>query len=240
MTIHIIGAGLGRTGTSSLKLALEQLGYAPCYHMIEFFQHPDHAKDWLAAAAGEAVDWPQLFGDFRATVDFPGCSFYKELMAAYPDAKVILSVRDAESWYQSTYETIFQMPQVLPQWLRVIPAVDDIYKVTTELVWKMHFHDRFADRDYAIAHFNEWNREVQATVPAEKLLVFDVKQGWEPLCAFLGVAVPSGPFPHANDRAEMLRAVAFLRGVKRWTPIALGALAALGVGAWFVSRQAKS
>jgi hypothetical protein len=239
MTIQIIGAGLGRTGTSSLKLALEQLGYAPCYHMREFFQHPDHAQAWLDAAEGKPVDWPKLFGDFQATVDFPGCSFYQELMKVYPNAKVILSVREAEAWYESTYETIFQMPQVMPRWLRVIPAISDIYSVATTLVWEKHFGGRFGDRAYAIDHFNAWNREVEATVPAGKLLVFDVKQGWEPLCAFLGVPVPEGPFPHANDRAEMMRAIAILRGVKKWTPVALGVILAALIGLWVAARQSK-
>lgn len=239
MTIQIIGAGLGRTGTTSLKAALEQLGFVPCYHMIELFQHPVHAKVWKAAAAGEAVDWTAFFGDYQATVDFPGCSFYQELMAAYPDAKVLLSVRDPDRWYESTDETIYQMPNVMPRWLRWAPWVSDLYDLTLQVVWERQFEGKFEDRDHAIALFNAWNAEVQATVPAEKLLVFDVKQGWEPLCAFLGVAVPDAPFPHVNDRAEMLQRIRLLRAIKRWTPIAAGAMGALLV-ILSVSKQTRN
>ncbi len=222
MTIEIIGAGLGRTGTKSLKAALEQLGFDPCYHMTEVFKHASHPKLWEAAAKGETVDWPAFFGDYQATVDFPSCLFYKELMSVYPDAKVILSVRDPECWYESTYETIYPMLQALPRWARWLPWARDLYEMTNHLLWEGQFDGQFEDRAHAIAVFNAWNAEVQATVPAEKLLVFDVKQGWEPLCAFLGVPVPAGPFPHANDRAKMRLGFFALRIIRRWTPAVAG------------------
>lgn len=216
MTIHIIGAGLGRTGTASLKVALEQLGFTPCYHMSELFQHSDHAKMWRTAEVKKDVDWPALFGDYQATVDFPGCVFYKELMDAYPNAKVLLTVRDPERWYESTYETIFQMTRLVPRWLRVWPRFGELQRML-DIYWGGLFEGKFEDRDRAIARFKTWNAEVQATVPADKLLVFEVKEGWEPLCDFLGVPVPTEPFPHVNDRAEMLTRVDRLRSVRRWT-----------------------
>lgn len=229
MPIQIIGAGLGRTGTKSLKEALEHLGFAPCYHMVELIQHPVHARVWSAAAAGQTVNWRTFFGDYQATVDFPGCSFYKELMATYPDAKVLLSIRDPESWYESTFETIYQMPKVMPRWLRRIPWVRDVYDVTLQVVWDGQYEGRFEDRNHAIALFNAWNEEVKASVPAQKLLVFDMKQGWEPLCAFLDKPIPDAPFPHVNDRIEMLQRIRMLRALKRWTPVAVGLLVALSL-----------
>ena len=109
MTLDVIGAGFGRTGTMSLKVALEELGFGPCYHMSEVFAHPEHVELWRAAAQGKEVDWEQIFGGYRATVDWPACSFYGELMEKYPDAKVILTVRDPQRWYESAYNTIYTM-----------------------------------------------------------------------------------------------------------------------------------
>ncbi|HYN89897.1 MAG TPA: sulfotransferase [Ardenticatenaceae bacterium] len=239
MTIQIIGAGLGRTGTLSLKVALERLGFDPCYHMIEVFKHPAHVRVWKAAAEGQAVDWPALFGDYQATVDFPGCSFYKELMAAYPEAKVLLSVRDPERWYESTNETIYQMPRVIPGWLHRLPWVRNLYELTVQVVWQGQFEGRFEDRAHTIALFNAWNAEVQRTVPREKLLVFDVRQGWEPLCAFLGVPVPAEPFPHVNEREEMLQRFRTLRAIQRWTPIVVGVIVALLALVWITRPTAS-
>lgn len=107
MTLEVIGAGFGRTGTMSLKVALEELGFEPCYHMSEVFTHPEHVELWRAAAQGEPVEWEQIFGGYRATVDWPACTFYGELMENYPDAKVILTVRDPQRWYESAYNTIY-------------------------------------------------------------------------------------------------------------------------------------
>jgi hypothetical protein len=168
------------------------------------------------------VDWPALFGDYQATVDFPGCSFYKELMDTYPDAKVLLTVRDPERWYESTYETVYQLSLLMPRWLRWPQRFSEIHRLLSEVYWGGLFEERFEYRGRAIALFNAWNAEVQATVPADKLLIFDVKQGWEPLCAFLGVPVPTEPFPHENDRAEMLTRVGRLRSIRRWTRLVVG------------------
>ena len=212
--IKVIGAGFGRTGTASLKGALEELGFSKCYHMQEVFAHPQHVPVWQAAADGQKVDWDALFEGFEATVDWPGCTFYKELMDHYPDAKVLLSVRDPDAWYKSASETIYQMsqrgfPALLV--LRFVPRLRRFVKMVTRLIWQDTFHDRFSDRAYAISVFNEHIAEVKRTVPPEKLLVFEVKEGWEPLCRFLEVPVPDKPFPRLNDSAAFRRQASLRR-----------------------------
>ena len=219
-TLEVIGAGLGRTGTLSLHAALERLGFAPCEHMTNCFANPDRFAHWLEAArrkrAGEPIDWRPLFAGYRATVDWPAVYFWRELIAAYPEAKVILTVRDPDRWYDSARTTIYAATQArnatpasrllygLVAWAN--PRAGRGFRTVKETVWDGTFGGRFGDRDEAIRIFEEHNREVEATVPAERLLVFDVKQGWEPLCAFLRVSVPAGePFPHVNDAADFTR-----------------------------------
>ena len=196
--------------------------------MTEAIMHPSHAKVWLRAWRGEAVQWSTLLRNYGAAVDFPACTFYPELMDAYPEAKVILTVRDPEHWYESTHQTIYQLLQAMPPWARWLPWVGDIYRMTEELVWQGHFEGRFENRARAIHLFKRWNAEVQATVPAERLLVFDVKQGWEPLCTFLGVAIPPGSFPHENDRKRLVRARQLLRAIQRGLTVAAVMSVALG------------
>lgn len=199
--MKVIGAGFGRTGTLSLKAALEELGFGPCYHMKEALAHPSHLFFWNAASKGKAVDWKQHFLPYQATVDWPACKFYKELMLEYPDAKVLLSVRDPEKWYDSARDTIYKVGKTFPMsWLRSFFPVD--------LIWKDTFDGRFEDRRYAIQVFNRHVEEVKRHVPADKLLVYEVKDGWEPLCRFLDVPVPQGkPFPRLNDTAEFERII---------------------------------
>lgn len=195
--LKVIGAGFGRTGTLSLKNALEHLGFGPCYHMTELFSHPEADEQWAAIARGEPVDLNALFAGYQASVDWPACAVYRELMQLYPEAKVLLSVRDPEKWYESARNTIYHVAdrKLLSPHARMIDT----------LIWEGTFHGRFEDKDYAIAVFQRHNEEVKQLVPAAKLLVYDVKEGWEPLCAFLGVAVPvDTPFPHLNDREEFI------------------------------------
>jgi hypothetical protein len=198
MTINIIGAGFGRTGTSSLKNALEQLGVAPCYHMRDAMEEGGHIALWQAAATLGQGDWATIFQGYQATVDWPGTFFYQALMQQYPAAKVILTVRDPERWYTSTYETIYQ-DQLHPEMYEEFGwplALDAMVKA---VIWQGTFQGRFADRAYAIDCFQRHNAEVQRIVPAEKLLVYDIKAGWDPLCRFLHVPIPSAAFPHANS-----------------------------------------
>jgi hypothetical protein len=205
--VDVIGAGFGRTGTLSLKAALEALGFGPCYHMVEVFERPQDVARWQAAAEGQPVDWEALFAGYRAAVDWPTCSFYADLMQAYPAAKVLLTVRDAERWYESTRDTIYRMAsggagRTPP------PEMQPFVRMVDTLVWQRTFGGAFADKDRAIAIFRRHIDEVKARVPSERLLVFDVAEGWEPLCRFLDVPIPTDrPFPHLNDRAAFLQMV---------------------------------
>jgi hypothetical protein len=205
--LQVIGAGFGRTGTWSLKAALEQIGAGPCFHMVDLREHPDRAAHFLAALRGEPNDWSATFEGYNSSVDWPGCTFYKDLMATYPDAKVILSVRDPEKWYQSAEKTIYALKEAaVRQQLaedRVVAPPEVLMMIKT-LIWDTTFEDRFADKDFAIDVFNRHNEEVKQYVPADRLLVYEIQEGWEPLCELLGVDVPDAEFPHLND-AETFR-----------------------------------
>ncbi|MEK6256442.1 MAG: sulfotransferase family protein [Chloroflexota bacterium] len=209
--MQVIGSGFGRTGTLSLKTALEILGFGRCYHMMEVPLNPAHVKWWAAAARGESVDWVKMFRSYGATVDFPASVYYPELLQAFPDAKVLHTVRDEERWYESTLETIFQ-PARIPLWVTVwIPFIGAMHKAMDTKVWGGLFADSFEEREYAIKVFNDYTAQVVNDIPPEQLLVFDVKQGWQPLCEFLGVPVPDIPFPHRNGRASMKRMLGLIR-----------------------------
>jgi hypothetical protein len=175
----------------SLKVALEELGYGPCYHMVELFEHPDHVERWEAAVRDEPVDWEEMFAGYRATVDWPGAAFYKELTHRYPEARVVLTVRDPNRWYESARNTIFSLQGA---------ASPRAPRMAMELASKRGFDGDVEDQGRMIEAFNRWNEGVKEFVPAERLLVYEVKEGWEPLCDFLGVEAPKGkPFPHLND-----------------------------------------
>jgi hypothetical protein len=193
MGLRVVGAGLGRTGTYSLKLALERLLGAPCYHMAEVFQHPEHVPDWHSAAQGRMPDWDRLFAGYAAAVDWPVSAFWRELSAAYPDALVVLSVRDPESWWRSTQETIFAHLDKIPDpaWLAMVQAM-----MASRFTTALHDHDA------CVAAFERHNAEVRAAVPPDRLLEWRATDGWGPLCAALGLPVPDEPFPRANTREE--------------------------------------
>ncbi|MFZ1990209.1 MAG: sulfotransferase family protein [Alphaproteobacteria bacterium] len=195
MPLKLIGAGLGRTGTMSLKVALEQIGYGPCYHMAEVMANPKATSLWVTAANGKP-DWEAIFKGYVATVDYPGCSFWRELSVAYPAAKVLLSLRDPDKWFESTQETIFS--DKISTMLKQSPMKEFFEKT----VWK-EFGSRISERKFMVEAFKRHNEEVQRTIPKERLLVFEASQGWEPLCKFLGVPVPATPFPRTNSREEL-------------------------------------
>ncbi|MBO0749962.1 MAG: hypothetical protein J2O44_05990 [Porphyrobacter sp.] len=198
MTLKVIGAGLGRTGTMSLKLALEELGFDRCYHMVEVFAHmPESLRLWEAAARGEP-DWEATFAGYAATVDYLGCTFWRELAARYPDAKVILSTRNPDSWFDSVSRTIFS-PET-----RASITASPMQAFFEGTVLADFDKQRMSDRAYMIDRFERWNAAVIAEVPAERLLVFEARQGWEPLCEFLDVAVPDTPYPRVNSSDEWL------------------------------------
>lgn len=194
MALSLIGAGLGRTGTASLKVALEELGLEKCYHMAEVLQHPDHVGLWLDAAGGKP-DWDRIFDGYAAAVDYPVCQVWRELADYYPDAKVLLSVRDAERWFESTQATIMS-PQFI-EWAKVGPWGE----MARKLVWA-DFGDRIHDRDFMVNYFEKRTEAIKASLPADRLLVYEIKQGWGPLCEFLDVPVPDKPFPRVNSREE--------------------------------------
>lgn len=193
MTLKVIGSGFGRTGTLSLKGALETLGFAPCYHMVEVFKNPP-AFDWWYEAGQDPqnADWARIFAGYDATVDWPNATYYRELAAAYPEAKVVHTERDADDWFESTQATIFKNG-----FAGEGPFLRMARKVIGEL-----FDQRLNDRETCIAVYNAHNRQVRETIPAERLLVYHVSDGWGPLCDFLGVPVPSEPVPKVNSREE--------------------------------------
>jgi hypothetical protein len=197
---------MGRTGTSSLKRALEQLGFGPCHHMEEVVKHPAEVPTWEAAARGEPVDWVRFMERYRSSVDFPSALYHRELMAAFPDAKVILSLRDPESWYESMRQTIVPVMTRFP--IRIVvpllPYVSGPLRVMRPTWLHRELFERF-DRERAKQMFVEWNEAVQRSIPKERLLVFEAKDGWTPLCEFLGVPVPDGPYPRVNDTAQFRR-----------------------------------
>ena len=195
--LKVIGAGFGRTGTLSTKNALEELGFGPCYHMTELFERPGATEQWQAIVAGVPTDWKAVFAGYQASVDWPACAFYKELMQVYPEAKVLLTVRDPDRWYESVRNTIYVASH---QHLPHSPHA----QMVNSLIWQGTFDGKFEDKDYAISIFHRHTEEVKQHVPPEKLLVYNVKESWEPLCDFLGVAVPSIPFPRLNDRENFV------------------------------------
>jgi hypothetical protein len=220
MPLKVIGAGYGRTGTLSLKLALEQLGLGPCFHMSEAISNPACIPGWVEAANGRP-NWDALLGGYASTVDHPSCVFYRELAAAYPDAKVVLTVRDPNDWFDSTQATVFS-PQMRGR------VADPLFKeFLTKTVWGV-FGAGIDDRDFMVAEFERHTAEVKRAIPAERLLVFEVAQGWEPLCEFLGAPAPAEPFPRVNSRAEM-QAMLALSGAHNGT-VSQAGMAAHGRG----------
>jgi hypothetical protein len=253
--LAVIGAGFGRTGTLPLREALVRLGFAPCDHMLENFEHPERFALWQDAfrrkQAGEPIDWRPLLAGYRAIVDWPGAYFWRELIAAHPDAKVILTVRDPDRWYQSCLSTIFRMRALTAESLRarammkvlglMIPPMRQGFQIVDDVIWNGTFAGCFTNREHALHVFTEHNREVQDTVPAQRLLVFDVKQGWQPLCEFLEAPVPEGePFPHVNDAEAFRKRVQerFARSLMRLGGTVAGGITALAVLVW-ISRHAR-
>ncbi|HKN15223.1 MAG TPA: sulfotransferase [Candidatus Binatus sp.] len=200
MALKVVGAGFGRTGTLSLKNALEKLGFGPCYHMMEVFPRPEHVAMWHGLAFGNPMDWDEIFRGFQATVDWPSARWWREIAAHYPDAKVLLSVRDPEAWYKSMSDTIYQ-PMKLP----APDGAPEIVRLQSEMIRKSvlaeTFDNRFEDKAHAIEVFKRHNQAVRDAIDPARLLTFDVREGWVPLCRFLNVPIPDEPFPRLNDTA---------------------------------------
>jgi hypothetical protein len=202
MTLDVVGAGFGRTGTLSLKLALERLGFDKCYHMMEVFAHPEHVGEWGRAHRGETIDWDRLFAGYRAAVDWPACNFWRVLADFYPQSKVILSVREPNRWYESVMATIY--PSTLQALADDDPGMRAWGRWADELIWQGVFDGRMDEKTHAIDVLRRHEASVSAAIPADRLLVFEAASGWAPLCEFLGVPVPDEPYPRVNTTEEFL------------------------------------
>lgn len=197
MNLAVIGPAFGRTGTMSFKAALDRLGFGPTYHMDEVYQNHGHVDAWTSIINGGPRDFGALLAQYRAVVDWPACAYWKELWHANPDAKLVLTRREPDAWFESISNTIFPALRA-----RSEDEERNRWRVATRrLIFHETFGDRF-DRDSVIAVLRAHERDVIASVPSEQLLVYDVSDGWEPLCRFLRVPVPGEPFPQVNSTAE--------------------------------------
>jgi hypothetical protein len=238
MALKFIGVGFGRTGTESLYTALTQIGF-PCYHMYEVVRNPankSHLDFWLKVARSEPGtrhDWEQVFSKYTAAVDNPACVVWRELMAEYSDAKVILSLhpKGAEAWYESTMSTIYFTENMWQ--FQVLKAVTPFGRkfgeMSRRLIWGRGHQGTMEDRQQAVAHYQQHIETIKGEVPPEKLLIFSADQGWGPLCRFAGVPEPATAFPNVNSRAEF-------QNIKRemtrgaYVVLALSAAAVAGLG----------
>jgi Sulfotransferase domain len=195
MSLKVIGAGVGRTGTHSLKVALERLLGGTCHHMVEVFEHGEQIPVWTAAINAEKVDWHALLDRYTALVDWPGASFWPELSEAYPDALVLLSVRDPGEWYSSATNTIFGG-------MNAAVTGGDQWMVSMLKLLGDRFSSDLGNRDAMIEAFERHNDQVRSSIPAGRLLEWTPSDGWDPICERLGLAVPEEPFPLTNTTAE--------------------------------------
>lgn len=234
MSIEVIGAGFGRTGTKSLKLALEKLGYDRCHHMMEVGVNLKQIEYWDRASRGEKMDWDEVFTGFQACVDWPSSAYYQELAEYFPDAKVVLSVRDPQAWYTSVIGTIYSVIGAVPGWiLRLSKRIRTLGEFVERTVWQGVFDGRFEDKEYALDVFREHIETVKRVIPPERLLIHQAKDGWPSLCEFLDKPVPDIPYPRVNEANEIKRMIVVLRclGYLPWVALALIVLA-IGNGWW--------
>jgi Sulfotransferase domain len=232
MALKVIGAGFGRTGTRSLKTALEELGFGRCYHMEEVMKNPRHLQRWGDVMHGGEADWESLFEGYQSSTDWPVAAYYQELMDVYPDAKIILTVRNPERWHKSIMNTIYQHSRKFRKFTRIIPAVHQFLDGMEKVVWEGVFHNKLEDKSHATIVFKNHIEEVKRIVPAERLLIFEARQGWEPLCAFLNVPVPvNKPYPHKNNGATLRKILKYKTLFKWGVAIAFVALLLLLVRA---------
>lgn len=206
MALEIIGSGFGRTGTRSLKDALEILGFGPCHHMDEVLDHPEQVPKWQAYVAGAPTDMADLFAGYRSQVDWPGAHVWRESAARFPQARVLHSVRPEESWWNSYSHTIGKL-MALRHSLPLPPHVAATMDAANAMIVERTLGGNPLDRAACLAAYRARRAEVEATIAPERLLIFDVAQGWGPLCAFLDVPVPDQPFPRRNDTAEFWKDV---------------------------------
>ena len=243
MTLKVIGAGFGRTGTMSTYTALNQLGF-PCYHMIEVLMNKankTHLDFWRMVAnspSGAKHDWEQVLSQYTAAVDNPTCCVWRELMVAYPDAKVLLTLhpKGPEAWYESTMDTIYFTENVWQ--FKVLefftPFGRKFGDMSRKLIWQRNHKGTMEDRARAIAQYKQHIEDVKAAVPPEKLLIFTVTEGWAPLCRFLGLPVPATPFPNVNDREEVKK---IIRDITKGAYVILGGCAVVAAGLIYAAAR---
>lgn len=200
--LEVIGAGFGRTGTHSLGLALEKLGFGPCYTLHEVAKNPSHRDIWNQAIDGQSVDWNSLFSSYKSAVEWPTVTFFDEIIQEFPNAKVILTMRDPESWYESAANTIFEGLELSA--CNPDPIKRESSNITRRLILEHTFGGRYRDKKYALEVYREHIDHVVSVVPKERLLQFEVKEGWEPLCNFLQQSIPSDSFPRLNERTDFM------------------------------------
>lgn len=200
MELSVIGAGFGRTGTMSLKMALEELGFGPCHHMEELFAEPDTLAGWQKTKVGGPVDWNEVLQGYRSAVDWPSAHFWRELADFYPKAKVVLSLRPAEKWHTSfsrTIQKVLETRETIED-----PKIRSVVEFAHTIITEETFQGRLDDKNAMLAAFEKRTQEVCDQLPAERRLLFDVSEGWAPLCAFLGCTPPDKEFPRSNSQDE--------------------------------------
>lgn len=200
MTLSVIGSGFGRTGTTSIKLALEQLGFGPCHHMIDVFTNPAQLPHWQAAVDGRSVAWNDVFAGYNSAIDWPSTHYWRELANAFPDAKILLSVRPAERWWQSfsgTIKKLIDIRDTIPDEYR-----RSVLNMAHKMIAEQTFGGAMDDKSRVLSAYQKRIDDVKRTIPADRLLVYDVSEGWQSLCGFLSLPEPSTGFPRSNDKNE--------------------------------------
>ncbi len=200
--LEVIGAGFGRTGTHSLGLALERLGIGPCYSLPEVLNNPEHITLWNNAIEGKSVDWNYLFSSYKSAVEWPSVAFINELAQHFHQAKIILTTRDPEAWYESASKTIFEALELSVH--NPDPVKRQRGSIGRKLILEHTFEGRYQDKAFVIEVYQKHNRHIMETIPKERLLQFDVKDGWQPLCKFLDRSIPIEPFPWLNERNQFM------------------------------------
>ena len=221
MTLKVIGVGFGRTGTLSLKVALEHLGFGPCHHMKEVMLNNAQAEWFSQASRGIEVDWQKIFKKYSSAVDWPAAAYYQELADTFPEAKIVLGIRDPDTWYKSVSNTIFKVIPNFPKWVRFIfPRSDKVFNMIEKTIWQGEFSGQFEDKRFAIQVYNDRIETIKKAFPPERLLIHSSKDGWKPLCEFLDVAIPVTPYPWLNDSAKIKRAIIVMK-ILQWLPLAI-------------------
>jgi len=207
--MKVLGVGFGRSGTMSLKAALEEVGAGPCLHMIDLIRNNDLIPPWKDAALEGNVDFDRMFAGFESTIDWPGCTFWRELIDYYPDTPVLLNYREFDGWYKSVKNTIVavreasQKGELKPDANRPAPP-PELWQVIGTLIYERDFQGKFDDEDWMRDMYYARIEEIKATVPAGRLTVFKLEDqpGWAPIADMLGVEAPQTEFPHLHDTDE--------------------------------------